>query len=203
MLLKYFLSLLLVFVTASCSSSNGANPSPGSPSPSNPSPGNAIVYNGSSYPVSSGLADVYAETDNHYNIDFTVTDGYFVPLTTYVGDIPITIWNVAEAKAVFSAELYSPGQDAFRTGTFSYTPLTEDQVDDPSLAGTYFFNEAYAGFDTNGDNEVDEAEEIAVTGGSVTLAGVAPNFQLSFSVQLANGRTATGSYTGEFLLIDE
>lgn len=195
MSIKRSLSLLSLLIFAACSGEGTG--SVGQPS------GNALTYNGTSYPLAQGLADVYADTANHYNIDFALTDGYFTPFTDYGSGFPITIWLTNEARVEFSVELYSPGQDTFRTGTFFYSPVTDEGVDDPSLVGAYFFNAAsYVGFDIDGDNEVAESEEVAVVGGSVTVTGVAPNYQLAFDLQLANGLTVTGSYAGEFI-VDE
>ena len=160
--------------------------------------GNAVVYSGSSYPLAQGLADVRNDTTYHSNVDFTIIDGYFTSFTDTTNGFPVVKWLANESQVELDLELYSPG-GGFLPGTFGYTPLT---ADDPSLIGASFFNASYAGFDTNGDDEVSEAEEIDVVGGSVTVSGSAPNYQLAFNLQLANGLFATGSYAGEFIVDD-
>ena len=192
MSIKGSFSLLSLLILVACS--GDGTQGVGQPS------SNAVVYNGSSYPVAQGLADAYGETATHYNVDFGFTDGYFSPYTDYTDSVPVTTWINNSVRTELDLELYSPGTDGFRTGTFAYTPLSIDETDDPSLVGAYFFNEAYVGFDTNGDNEVLEAEEVDVTGGTVTVSGTAPNYQVTFNLQLANGLTVTGSFAEEFIV---
>lgn len=164
---------------------------------------NQVSYNATKYSLQNGLLNNYGETDNHYNIDFSVSDGLFIPILNDLGNgFLTTIWLTSEATIEVAAELYAPGTDGFRTGTFEYTSLPESEVDDVRLVGQYFFNEAYVAIDTNGDVELDEDEEIRVIGGTIQVSGTYPRYTLVYDLALANGATLRGSYQDEFV-VDE
>ena len=50
--------------------------------------------------------------------------------------------------------------------------------------------------------ELDEDEEIRVTGGTIRVSGTYPRYTLVYDLTLANGATLRGSYNDEFT-VDE
>ena len=162
---------------------------------------NEVRYNDTRYALQNGLLNNYGETANHFNLDFSVSDGAFTPFLTDTGNgFLITLWSVSDATVEVAAELYSPGTDGFRTGTFEYTSLSEQEVDSRSLMGQYFFNEAYVAVDANNDIDLSEDEEVRVTGGTIQVTGTYPQYTLVYALALANGATLPGSYDDEFIL---
>ena len=140
-------------------------------------------------------------SDNHYNIDFSVSDGLFIPFLVDLGTgILVTLYSVSEGTIEVTAELYSPGAEGFKTGTFSYTPLSEEEINNPSLIGEYFFQDAYVAIDTNGDQDLSEDEEIPVTGGTVQVSGISPNYEVVYNLTLANGERLRFAYNNGFFL---
>jgi hypothetical protein len=166
---------------------------------------NQVAYDNTSYSLENGLANDYGtiDSDNHYNIDFSVSDGLFIPFLVDIGTgILVQLWSVSEGTIEVHAELYSPGPDGFKTGTFAYTPLPEDEIEDPSLIGQYFFQDAYVAVDADGDQVLSEDEEITVTGGTIEVSGTSPRYTVMYNLALANGKTLRGSFSDEFA-VDE
>lgn len=161
----------------------------------------SIDINGDVTPIDAALLEIDGDTARHSNVDLQAGDGAFVPVinATGISAPPVTFWLSSGETVIFRADLYSPGTDRFRIGTYTYSPLAPD---DPALAGRFFFDKGIAGRDLDGDGEVGDTEEIAVIGGSVTLAGEPPDLALAFDVVLANGVSARGAWRGEFLIID-
>ena len=171
-----------------------------------PSAKNQVTYKNTQYPLENGLADVYGtiDSDNHYNIDFSVSDGLFIPFLTDLGTgILINLWTISDGTIEVAAELYSPGTDGFKNGTFAYSSLSNDEVNDASFIGKYFFNEAYVAIDVNGDGDLAEDEEIAVTGGTIEVSGTSPQYTLVYDLILADGETLQGSFSDEEFAVDE
>lgn len=168
-----------------------------------PSATNQVLYDNTQYSLENGLANDYGtiDSDNHYNIDFSVSDGLFIPFLVDLGTgILVTLYSVSEGTIEVTAELYSPGAEGFKTGTFSYTPLSEEEIDNPSLIGEYFFQDAYVAIDTNGDQDLSEDEEIPVTGGTVQVSGISPNYEVVYDLTLANGERLRFAYNNGFFL---
>lgn len=202
--------LAVLLSLAACSSAPTASnlPNPSNPTnPSNPNPSNGLNFGATTYVIDKGLAELQGERAYHYQVDLSVTDGTFVPITyyIYVGDIPIayTYWIAADATAEVFVEMYSDGAKSFNEGTFEFVAPTEGEVGEPSRIGQNYFKDAYVGIDTNASNTVEEDEEIKVIGGSITLVGALPDFSMSFDLQLANGMSAKGVYKGSFTVIDD
>ena len=189
-----YVILLITILLTSCSddTDNAVDPA---------SVQNEVRYNSTRYALQNGLLNNYGETANHFNIDFSVSDGAFTPFLANTGNgFLITLWSVSDATVEIAAELYSPGTDGFRPGTFEYTSLSEQEVDSRSLVGQYFFNEAYVAVDLNNDIDLSEDEEIRVTGGTIRVSGTYPRYMLVYDLALANGATLRGSYDKEFIL---
>lgn len=167
---------------------------------------NVVRYNTTDYSVDTGLLNDFEDAGGHYNIDFSVTDGVYIPFQLYIGDYPVTYWTAEDATIEVYAELYAPLessdlQPVFRTGTFTFSAATANEVTrDAVFDDQYVFISAYVAIDTNGDRDLPEEEEIVVTGGTIKVAGEYPNFVLTYDLELANGSQLIGSYSGEYLV---
>ena len=167
---------------------------------------NVVRYNTTDYPVDLGFLDDFEDAGGHYNIDFSVTDGVYIPVQLYIGDYPITYWTARDATIEVYAELYAPLENSdlqpiFRTGTFTFSAATADDVtSDAAFDDQYVFISAYVAIDTNGDRDLPEEEEIVVTGGTIKVSGEYPNFVLTYDLELANGSQLIGSYSREYLV---
>lgn len=155
--------------------------------------GNSGLLIGSQrYPLDSALGDIWGVADDHYQIDFTLTDGNFMIDTIVVDGQSHQVLVPALATAIFHAEMYSAG-DSFHYGSYTFVP--SDQVENVS-AGVGYFTNAFVGVDTNLDGMVTDEERYAVIEGVVNFDGSLPDITLNFSVTLSNGQTVTGDYSG-------
>ena len=193
----YYVATLVLLIIGGCAGDNDDAVTP--------TTANQVTYGNTPYSLANGLANDYRtiDSDNHYNIDFSVSDGLFIPFLVDLGTgILVQLWNVSDGTIEIHAELYSPGPGAFKNGTFNYTSLPESEIEDPSLVGEYFFQDAYVAIDTDGDQDLGEDEEIAVTGGTIQVSGTSPEYNLVYNLTLADGKTLRGSFSGEFA-VDE
>lgn len=67
-------------------------------------------------------------------------------------------------------------------------------MEDDRLVGEFFFNEAYVAIDTNGDKELEDEDEVAVTDGTIQVSGTYPEYTLVYDLTLANGTALRGSF---------
>jgi len=146
------------------------------------------------YPLNAALGDIWGVASNHFNVNFTLTDGKFTITPTTIDGVTHNLLTPVKASGVFHADMYSPG-DAFSFETYSYALPAANRE---SLAGIAFFDNAYVGVDVDDSGEVDEDEKQIVIGGTVEFAGAVPDIELNFSVTLSDGQLAEGRYTGLF-----
>ncbi|ASJ76397.1 hypothetical protein [Granulosicoccus antarcticus] len=154
----------------------------------------SLVVNDRSYPLDAALGDIWGVQGEHFNVNFTVTDGKFTIMPTSISEEIYNLLVPVEATAIIYAEMFSPG-DEFSFVTYSYSPIGAESA---ALAGNAFFANAYVGFDIDRSGNVDEDEQLAVLGGTIEFTGILPDIELEFSVTLQNGLTAKGHYTGLF-----
>lgn len=163
---------------------------------------NTLVHDGQSFGFDKGLLLNRGASGNHYNVDVKITDGVFTPVDIYIGTIPITYWYFGGDTVRLDLELYAPGRTEFNTGTFNYTALSEDDIEDvPNLANEFLFLDSEVGLDLNGDGEVDTetgSELFAVTDGTITVEGNFPDFRIAFDLELENGQSVNGNFQTEF-----
>ncbi len=157
-----------------------------------------VTVNTRRYPLDSALGDIWGVEDDHYNVDFTLTNGKFLVNSTVIDGITHSLLVPVKATAIVYAELYSPGE-SLAFVTYSYSPFG---AGGGVLAGNAFFDQAYVGMDTNNSGDVEDDEKILITGGTVEFTGTLPDIELRFSVTLENGETAEGHYTGLFDFAD-
>lgn len=150
------------------------------------------------YPLDSALGDIWGFRDQHYNVNFTLTNGKFVATATDVDGTTHNLLVPAKATAILYAEMHSPG-DYFSFVTYSFSPFG---AGGGVLDGNAYFDNAYVGYDADNSGNVEEHEKRPVLGGTIAFVGVLPDIELDFSVQLDNGRSATGHYTGLFDFTD-
>lgn len=150
------------------------------------------------YPLSSALGDIWGIEGNHYNVDFTLTNGKFLVAPTDVDGTIHSLLVPVQTTAIVYAELYSPGS-SLSFVTYSYSSFGNAGG---VLAGNAFFDQAYVSVDTDSSGEVEDDEKISITGGTIEFAGKLPDIELRFNVTLENGLEAEGYYTGLFDFAD-
>ncbi|NND91311.1 MAG: hypothetical protein HKN42_10640 [Granulosicoccus sp.] len=153
---------------------------------------------GRSFPLDSALGDIWGYREDHYNVNFTVTNGKFVVTPTQIDDQYFNLLTPVAATAIFYAEMHSPGKQ-FSFVTYSHSAFG---AGGGVLAGTAYFDQAYIGVDTDDSGEVDADERLPVVGGTIDFSGLLPDIELHFSVLLENGQLAEGHYTGLFDFTD-
>ena len=172
-----------------------------------PAMGNAVGPEGDSnvevdqrrYPLKSALGDIWGVEGDHYNVDFTITNGeFFLVAPTEVDGVTHSLLLPIASSATIYAELYSPG-DAFSFDTYSFSPFG---AGGGVLAGNAYFDSAYVGIDSNESGDIESNENLRVIGGTFEFLGVLPDVELRFSVTLENGQLAEGHYTGLFDFAD-
>ncbi len=158
----------------------------------------SLIVNERRFPLDAALGDVWGVKGEHFNVNFTLTDGLFTIMPTSVEDEIYNLLVPAEATAIVYAEMFSPG-DQFSFVTYSYSSLG---ANGSGLAGNAFFANAYVGFDVDRSGDVDEDETLSVVGGTIEFTGILPDIAVQFSVTLENGLLAEGHYTGLFDFTD-
>ena len=165
-------------------------------------PQNSVSYDGTPYAVDFGLLYDQSQLDNHVKITFGLTDGKYLPYLVPAGYFrDLTIWDPSEASIEVLATLYSPGTATFQTGTFEVQEVSD--INDSSLADSYFITAAYVAVDTDGNKELIKSERINVTGGTIKVDGERPNYKVTYNLKLEDGGTLQGTYSGEYLDTDE
>jgi hypothetical protein len=171
-----------------------------------PVTGNAIGPEGDShlklgerqFSLKSALGDIWGTGGDHYNVDFTITNGKFLIAPTEIDGVIHSLLVPGGASATIYVELYSPGE-AFSFGTYSFSPFG---AGGGVLAGNAYFDSAYVGVDSNESGDIESNENFRVIGGTFEFTGALPDIELRFSVTLENGALAEGYYTGLFDVAD-
>ena len=117
----------------------------------------------------AGLAEEY-RSDNHSRVDATFTDGAFFPVV--VGNFTYRLASSVHAE--WHAEFFSPGLDGFRDGTFDHVDDAERTASDPAARSSFFFGNAHVGIDLDGNDQVDDNENIDVVGGRIAVGANGP-----------------------------
>jgi hypothetical protein len=194
------LILLFGFLAVSCTNDDEANTKPASS-------GN-IEFDGTKYSMKNGFfqdngpVNIYGEDETHYNYNFFLTDG--IPSFDNTGKIK----NIENGKIVMFTSLISPGKTEFKTGTFGYASFMDDMdLEEEELEEKYknksFFPMAFVILDTDNDKNWEEEDEIEVSGGTIKISGTAPKYTTEYNLNLKNGKTLKGGYTGTYTKIDE
>ena len=156
-LLTLALSLTMIGLLVGCSGD--------SDDPTTPEQENTLQYNTTAYPVDFGLLRFNGIATNHVSIRVGVTDGDYYPVDIPNGNFTTTLWPVEGGSIEVYAVLYSPGTETFNNGTFTFDDRGRGGSKEADLADQPYFSEAYVAIDTDGDNDLVNSEEIAVTGG--------------------------------------
>ena len=183
-----------------CSSGGeGSSAPPEGPPATNDDTGTAagrLVYAGTSYPIVAGLAEEY-RSDNHSRVDATFTDGAFFPVV--VGNFTYRLASSVHAE--WHAEFFSPGLDGFRDGTFDHVDDAERTASDPAARSSFFFGNAHVGIDLDGNDQVDDNENIDVVGGRIAVgANGRGGVTIELDLMLVNGERVVGGYDGAIAL---
>ncbi len=154
----------------------------------------SLSVNGQFYPLKSALGDIWGESGEHFNVNFTISNGRYRPDSIKVDGIEYDMLTPVATSALFYARMYSPG-DQFSLLTYSFSPFGDGGG---VLAGNAFFADAYVGVDEDLSGDVEDDEKQAVVGGTIDFTGTLPNIELRFSVTLDDGQLVEGHYTGLF-----
>lgn len=151
-------------------------------------PSREVSYKGETYILSESFVIDYGNFYPGYtNYDFILTDGQFTSLED----------EITNATVVVYAELISPDENAFLTGTYTF-----DDSADPG--DNRFFYDAGILIDENDDQTINELDAyIEATGGTIQVSGDPYNYTLTFNLTLEGGEALTGSYAGSFTYRDE
>ncbi len=153
-----------------------------------------LLVDGERYPLKSALGDIWGETGEHYNVNFTLSNGkYRLDSREVDGTLHDVLVPVA-TSALLYASMYSPGEQ-FSLLTYSYSPFGDGGG---VLAGNAFFSDAYVGVDEDLSGDVEDDEKRAVVGGTIDFTGTLPDIELRFSITLDDGQLVEGHYTGLF-----
>ena len=189
-----------------CSGGGDGSPSaaPGTAASGGTAPAtNVVRYAGTERALDAALLDVIGPSDGHYEVDVQLGDGTFLPGSYSSFGILYTYWYAVDDSVSFSVDLYSPGADGFRGGTFVHAPISLVRDDDGAgIRGRAVFTFGLFGYDFDGDGEVSEAEELEIVGGSVEVDAESAAGAVRFDVLLEDGTRASGAYSGPFQVVE-
>lgn len=146
------------------------------------------------YPLDVALGDIWGMNNEHFRIDFTLSNGNFRLATETLNGQTFQTLVPAEASALFHMHMFSPGS-SFDYASYAYVA---DADNGNLFQGMGYFTEAYVGIDRDMNGEINPEENFAVIDGTVDFTGTLPDIELSFSVTLSNGVSVTGIYEGLF-----
>ena len=163
---------------------------------------NNVAYNNLDYKITKGIfidygaSCYYGTTNTHFNYDFFITDGDFI------SDSNKNLMDV-KGNIVVYAYLESFGKDKFKEGTYTYIDSSNDNdLNDTQLRSKYenksFVMDAYVIIGENISQSLSAHKPILVKSGTITLAGIQPNFTITYDLILLNNKTVKGSYKGQF-----
>lgn len=129
-----------------------------------------------------------------YNEHFNHRDYMFFMVDTKNYD-----WrrDPVEAKFQVMLDIYSPGIDKFRPGTFEFVDISMDDNGD-AVEGKFFFNYFSLHIDTNGDNKLTNNDKIfEATGGTIIIEEGSEEYQytITFDITMNNNKKLTGKFT--------
>lgn len=145
---------------------------------------NIVNYNNNSYKLKSALA---------FNNNYYAPEGY-TNYRFYFTDNRIDVENSQLYGSFFIyVELESLGEEKFNTGRFIFSE-SENQPQ-------YKIKSAHVNIDGNGDGLLGgfDDERINANSVTVTVSGDNLNYTFLFDLNLENGTTVTGKYSGNFL----
>jgi hypothetical protein len=173
----------------------------------NPEKTSILTYNSINYNLAEGViidygADSFYGTSNtHINYDFYITDGKIE--YDAAGDLS----DIKGRIAIF-AELYSAGTTGgFKIGTFNFIDDSNDASLTPAQTRTKYENKSFftdgallVGTD-NVNSSLENATQIDIKSGSVTVTGTNNNYSVDFDLVLTNNKAVKGSYNKNFKLV--
>lgn len=193
--IKNVVAMSVIGLLVGCSGSGSSSDSPGQS-------GDYLNYGGQSYSLRTGLDVAYKPSDHHSKSELALTDGSFYQfqLIFISSFTPVWVWRARGGSVWIRGDFLSPGTttDGLRAGTYVYQSEDVDE-NSQALADVFFFNDARMGVDINNDGyiESDDNEFLDVVGGTVTLTESGTRLIVEFSVQLENGVSVSGSYSGD------
>lgn len=164
----------------------------------------SFTYDEKEYELKSGVINDYGDVDplysyepTHFNYDFSITDGEYI-FTEKSENSDYDYFELKNASVEVYFELFYPSISTFEAGTFEF--ISEEEITVDKIKNKAFFSHVEVWFDDNGNRKRDEIEDrwIDAVGGTVTIAGSGKNYTLVYELQLENGKTLQGEFTGEF-----
>ena len=162
---------------------------------------NAFTYDGKEYGLKDGyivdygnIDPFYNYDDTHYNYDFYISDG------EYVKEQEDIWYDAVDAVTEISLYLFYPSSTTFGEAEFAF--YDDETILDDIRDKAVFAAEVW--FDANGNGVRDEDGDpwIDATGGTVTVTGSDKNYTLFYELQLEDGKTVKGSFSGEFKITE-
>ena len=145
-------------------------------------PGNSITYNNTVYGLNSGFLENYGNIHGSgINIDLTLISSGLTPvITNGVVDSIIGTGNG------INVELFSSTSTALDLGDYTY------DANKTGAAGTFDFANVILNFNT----DTEQGINLDINGGKVTVLSNGSEYELTFSLSSADGKSVTGYYKG-------
>jgi len=107
-------------------------------------------------------------------------------------------WGVYDGSLLVALGLASASTTSFEVGTFEFST-------NPDIVPTSGLNELTSGgviYDSNENGEIEKnEEESTITGGTVTITGIKPNWSVSIDLILKNGQSVVGQFDGDYYVL--
>lgn len=104
-------------------------------------------------------------------------------------------WGVYKGSIALSVQLASAGTEEFGSGVYEFAS-TED-IEDPTLIGSDVILFGTVFHDSNENETIDSAQEIAfVTSGNIVATKNISQWMISYDLSLSSGETLTGEFNG-------
>ncbi|UII27545.1 hypothetical protein LVD15_03685 [Fulvivirga maritima] len=165
---------------------------------------NSFMYNSNTYEVKDASITDYGadrvEGHDYYYYEFSLTNGSYELVEDSV-DPDYFYFQVKGGTYDVNLDLYYPSASVFGPGEYVFA--SEEMISDGSIINTPFIDWAEIRLDLNNDGIYDGDETIAAVGGSVEVTGSDKEYTLFFELNLEDGRTLSGSFSGEFKYVKD
>lgn len=167
----FTLSIISIFALTSCGKDEGGVTLT-----------NELNFDGTVLVGENGLISdigVETKTPDHYTYEFGISDGALQLSST--GNFQFQ--TNADFALVFGAS--SLGTSQFNTGVFPFRSAASSVPN-----SNFFFDGTFIDINNN--------SQLSVTGGTVTISGSSPNYQVAVDLSLNGGKKVTGAFIGTF-----
>ena len=192
------LTIVTMLFLVSCSNDDGDT--------APPLTDNSMIFDGVTYTILDAAIDDYGPqdptgsgADTHYYHYMGFSDSEFI-VVVEEGDGSTYYGGSDDATIVTYVQLYSPGVEAFQTGTFEY--INPDTAAFADVDGNFFFGYGEVELDNDGVENGDlDGPEFDITGGTITVTPLDMGYDVTFDLETSAGNIR-GSYSGGFQYLD-